>query len=68
MICCAGNEDQAREERGEGTGATGEEGAETGTEREETEETSHGTKQVERTAPWTVGSYDSLGEFDNKLQ
>ena len=47
MICCAGNEDQAREERGEGTGATGEEGAETGKEREETEETSTPEKRLE---------------------
>ena len=46
-LLCSGNEDQAREERGEGPRTTGEEGAETGEEREETEETSAPEKRLQ---------------------
>ena len=46
-LLCSGNEDQAREERGEGPRTTGEEGAETGEEREETEEASAPEKRLQ---------------------
>ena len=46
MVCPAGNQDQAREERGEGPGTSGEKGTETGKEREETEEASAPEKRL----------------------
>ena len=47
MVCPAGNQDQAREERGEGPRTTGKEGEKTRKEGEETEETSASEKRLQ---------------------